>query len=312
MSADGRSASAAVASPDPTGTATLRERVVAQFNARWREFRGTLRETVRENDALRLSSQRDHGPAFSPRRRYSGRAVDDFGAETNADRRAAWGAWLPAALALAFGMNLGHAAVAAGEHFTARPIREAYARGVALAGADARKAGLLDAGEFPTPSDLIGQTRHQDALRERFIEMFEDVQAVVDKTQADMTRTLRDGIQGGSWAPALAASALAARVGAVGQTGTMRATLANIVTTVNVALLMTGSRLGARRVGFDVEDGGTDVEGTWTTAGDSRVCQECRALDGETYPIEDVRNGTAPMPVRDTHIGCRCRIRLVG
>lgn len=43
----------------------------------------------------------------------------------------------------------------------------------------------------------------------------------------------------------------------------------------------------------------------WVSERDSRVCIICLNLDGRVWDVDD---NTMPRPVRDSHIGCRCRL----
>lgn len=51
-----------------------------------------------------------------------------------------------------------------------------------------------------------------------------------------------------------------------------------------------------------IQDAGIGMA-EWVTMQDERVCAECRHLDGQVFPVEDI----PPKP----HMGCRCRLRPI-
>jgi SPP1 gp7 family putative phage head morphogenesis protein len=53
---------------------------------------------------------------------------------------------------------------------------------------------------------------------------------------------------------------------------------------------------------------GLKHEMVWITREDEKVCPICMALEGERWFAEDPDR---PVPIRDTHFGCRCRMLLV-
>lgn len=306
-------------SQDPTGTVTLRSReFTPEFNKRWRDTRGVIRETVDQNDALRLQG----GPQPTTGTRagqYTGRVVQDFGVDDDAGRRTEWAAWFPAVLDRYIRESKSPERVRNGDHYTSTYLRRAYSRGLALANMDARQhdLGTTDGDELPDPTDLVTRDDHQGALAGLYLATYDDIQRAVDETRSSVARTLASGLAA-NWGVREMADELTGRVDAVGQTRT--ATIANtrVVDTVNEAILTRGEALGVTEVGVAPEtvpedDGGEDgTDARWATAGDTRVCEECAALSGETYSIQAVRRGDAPRPVRDTHPRCRCRYLLLG
>ena len=328
MSTSSQPASAALASPDPTATETLRTRKTGNYNRSWRRVRGIIRKTVVEHDAFRLRSDREThtsrlpAPSFDgSRRTYSGGVVRDFGTDTNADRRAAWNAWFPAVLERHILSPRSPAAVRDGRHSSAAWINEAYARGLALAGADARRNDITGSQDIAPPSEIRSRPIHRGIVAEQYQAAYDNLSSVMATTRADVTETFTDLLATTTTASAAGglvtgtslsdfANALNERIDKVGQTGTKRVVHSQIVRTVNRAVVARGPELGATQVGVERERDETDASVLWETRDDSRVCSDCRALGDTIQTVDDLLSGRGEWPVKDTHPFCRCRLIL--
>ncbi len=64
-------------------------------------------------------------------------------------------------------------------------------------------------------------------------------------------------------------------------------------------------RTEIKEAGITVTGSITVPQNIWISERDNRVCPICLNLDGRTYDVDDPK---MPRPVRDTHLGCRCRL----
>lgn len=200
-------------------------------------------------------------------------------------------------------------------------LTSAYNTGVRRAEQSLRAADY-DIESVP-PEDVPRRSQTLDQARSRFDDRL--TKAFQDTT-AETGQALQEGLSQG-----LAATVLFERVrdrinhSQAGKTRARPVAHGEIVRTANGAGLDRYQQAGAQEVSAQIEVrvGGPnegvpddvsrkDVEppdeqlGHWATAGDSRVCPQCVTLEGQSWRISDIRSGTSPMPVRDTHGGCRC------
>ena len=287
------------ASADPTQTVTLRRRAKKTFNRMWRRVRGALRETIQRNDALGLSSP----PANpSPPRPTQALRPQSFGVTDDASRRAMFREWFRNLTWVVVLKPTETQAVINGEHYTNEFVAAAVARGIVRATVEARKAGYNAPSTTSfSASDLLSQERYQKVLRDQRLTAYEDLERAVQDTQREVNGTLAEEMAAGIALTALT-GALINRVAhsTAGSVRTMHAANAAVVRAVNAAALRRYQELGIENVGVVIETV------RWDTAGDRKVCSECRDLAGNTYAVADVIRGDAPMPVVSTHPSCRC------
>ena len=200
-------------------------------------------------------------------------------------------------------------------------LTRAYNKGIARAETELRAAGFDI--ESMDPSAV---PRRETTLDEALSRFNGRLTTAINDTAAEATGTLQEGLEQG-----LAASALAAAIkerinhSRAGKNRLRNIAHGEVVRVANGGALDRYESAGASRVGAQVEvriegpaeglpDGVEpgDVEpedeprGTWSAILDSKTCQQCATLNGQTFRISDIRSGTAPMPVRDTHGYCRC------
>lgn len=309
------SASNAESSPDPTRSVTRRRRFVREFRGRWRDLRGAIRDAIDRNDQFGLSDD-DGSPATETAaaaalarfRRWLRQTVEEIVVE-------------PAPIGK----------VKEGMHWTAQFVRSAFEHGIGRADAGLRAAGY----ETPeiSPAAAILKDRHQEELRGEFVRTYHAVLNAADAVVKDLSQTL-DELQEAGASRREIADTLNERIETVGPNSHTDA-LAHgvIVVAINRASLVRYRAAGVEAVGAVVEEtvaegeASVEVSGPvsddpeavsagapadpsrgvrWRTAGDNRVCPECRALAGETWPLSAYESGDAPIPVKDTHLRCRC------
>lgn len=294
---------------DPTGSADIQNRFERRFHDRWRTLRGGVRSLLRGDRHYRPSSAR--APT-------SVKAAD-------------FREWLDGALEEHVVEPVPHRAQRRGGHWTARHVDELYRHGIEQADAVIESADA-DTGSLRSPKAAVGRGEHADQRRAHYVEVHQDVVDAANAAEKEATRAYRDALRSGASIRATV-GAVNDRLDAIGDTRSQLVAKSKAVVIVNEASLLRYQAAGADRVaavpetvdaadanahahawgetGHDVDAFQTDApEPTgfhyWSTAGDRRVCPECASLAGSTYRIEEIRNGDAPMPVRDTHAGCRC------
>lgn len=296
----------------PTRTKTIQDDFSAKFWKRWRRVKGLVRETVVENDALRLRDESDAGPvdasalsvnaddpdwwaAYVDERRrgvVNASAADDFDFPTDDDGEAidAFLDWLRGALddellEVDRGPN--------GEpinrsNWTDVFIRRAYGRGLKFANGRLREAGA-DV-EAIDPSRAFNRPIHSKTLSRLYTRAFRELEGITEAVGQQVSRELTEGFAQG-WNPRKIASAINDRVESIGYVRSK--TLAR----TEVIKAHADSTLNRYK-----EEGVDDVAGKaeFDTAGDADVCSICRPLEGEVMSIAEA-SGLIPL-----HPNCRC------
>ena len=285
------SASAALASDDPTGSTQKRETLQSEFDRRWRRLRGRIREHLQNNRQLRPSADRSEARRVSEFRTWLEQEIDRTVVEP-----------------------LTPTSVQAGMHYTGSPIRESVLLGIVLGTAHLRRAGIdVDSRSYNDAEILLQEQRYQDILQRRYQDTYDDLNDAAEQTHTDVSRTYRGALAAGIGLSALLTGENASedglnnRVDKAGQTSTQRIANNHVVGAVNDSAVQTYRDADVEEVGVIAEtDGGTGeispdtVE--WVTAQDHRVCLECRSLTiNSPYSIDD-----APQPPQ--HPNCRCML----
>lgn len=307
---------------DPTRTVTLRRRFRQRFNRRWRDARGDIRAVIDRNDALGVSDHTDSRTLdISDAVATGGERlrVPSLPHGDDAQREASLKDWLRRVIMARVVSEMSDADALAGNHWTADPLKTAYLRGLGLAVADARAAGVIDDETSNVePTDVFTADRHQETLSQQQLRTYTDVEQAAAATLTAAMREAGDVLGGDPTARELA-DVLTDRLDAVGQTRTAVVAETRVVDTVNRAIIEHADSMGASRLGTVPEAGerrGDEHrdhrEATWATAGDSRVCAICRSMAGRTATVEEIKRGDVERPVWDTHPRCRCRWVVLG
>lgn len=298
-----------LASEDPTGSQEKRDRLKRRFQSRWRTVRGDVRRL--------LQSDRHYRPT-------NDRVRDSIQIADFRD-------WLETQLEDDFLEPVAHRGVRRGRHWSAPYVRDLYLHGIRHADQALERAGW----EFraPDPEAAIHHDPHKDVLASQYVEVYQDLEDAARAAEKEATRAYRTAVrQSASVSDTI--SAVNDRLDKVGRYRTDLVAESKAVMTINEAALTRYESVGAESIGVEIESipGDEDTlahtcthatmealqtdqtqaapgdEGVhdWNTAGDMRVCPECASLAGSTYRIAEIRKGDAPMPVRDTHVNCRC------
>ena len=256
---------------DPTQTTGIRRSYGAALYRRFRSLKGLIRETIVDNDALRLGQ------------RYNARPRDDFHFEQNDRKQSAFMRWLRRAMDDEVLEPAGDDAIQNGQHWTATYIRDASRRGIKNANAE------LDA-DVATVEAVFRAPVHRETIRSLFLRNYSALEGITSAVDREISRVLAQGFVEGV-GPRDLASRINERVDSVGITRARTLARTEVVRASNLATLDRLESMGVDEVTAEVEI---------LTAQDRRVCSRCRALEGDVYPIDEAR-GILPI-----HPRCRC------
>lgn len=261
---------------EPTSTATLRDRYEADLYNRFRSVKSLVRETVAENDALRLSAT-------------LARPRNDFGFDDNAAKEAAFLQWLERALDDEVLEPMDRIDVIEGRHYTAE-----YVRASSHQGAEYANRQLADAGLDVTQEQLessFARGVHRDKLEELYLRDYAALDGITDAVDTEIARVLSEGVAAGE-NPQVMARDLNGRVDKIGITRARTMARTEVMNAHH-------QQAQVRYVDAGVEE--FDVL-TY------EPCEQCQDLAaGGPYPIEEIserlplhpRCMCAPSPVVD-------------
>jgi SPP1 gp7 family putative phage head morphogenesis protein len=258
-------------STDPTRTQTLRRKYASRLRAEFGDINTQIRAGIADRDVLGLRNEALAAPLPSQFPRRQDRQIETFSA------------WLDRQL------EQGPLeTISRGENTY---VRSAYSRGYEQAATELRKRGV-DVSE----TDL-GETFNRGVRRETlqtiYTRDYSDLEGITAEVSKQSTRALTNGLVEGQ-NPRTIARSITDRVDKIGKT---RATA--LARTSVIDAYAAGSLDRYERLGVSEVTGNAEVA-TWLTAGDARVCPECRALGGNTYTLDEAR-GKIPQ-----HVRCRC------
>lgn len=171
-------------------------------------------------------------------------------------------------------------------------ISSAYQKGIQRGMSESKKAGL------PTPMRVdqntietrFFQPFHADRVGLLYSRTFEELKGVTDTMGQQIRRVLSEGIAEGR-GPRDVARGLNNRVRSVGINRARTIARTEIVRAHHHATIREYEAAGAA---------GVTVRAEWLTAGDDRVCEECAALEGRVFSMDEIL-GMIPR-----HPNCRC------
>ena len=292
MSTSADSEDRILASDDPTASENIRSSGVQQANSRWRDARGAVRSALMTPSGdLREFSLAGGSPppvGLAAFRRWVNQSLDEIVLDAPSTRTAE-----------------------RGRHWTAGYVADAYRHGLKRADQALEERGYT----LPPrrPASVIRDSDHQGLVSDLQLQLFNDVEKAVTDTAQDAVRAYGSTMTNAAGAAALKPllDSVQDRYSAVGEYRVPLSIETRVVETVNRAALSRYDSAGVESVGGVIEvpeeqqTGSTDRV-RWISASDDKVCQTCMELGDSTHKLSDVVNGNAPMPVRDTHVLCRC------
>ncbi|WP_323190464.1 phage minor head protein [Halostella sp. PRR32] len=277
---------------DPTRTKTARRRFAQHLRSRWNAIKYHVNRGIVDNDALGLRGP-DVGGTLEAQ---SGDLDREFEAhvDTNDDLTPGAGQFdfpRDADKAEAFEDWLNEATddEILEDYNGDRFVRKGYGQGVKHADSQ-----LQDI-DVDAPDQDIATTLqlpvHEDKLELLYTRTFEELEGVTDAASQEIRRELTEGLSQGKH-PRDIARNINDRVEKVGKT---RSTVL-----ARTEVIRAHSEGSLDRYGSIAGDLDLTVKAELQTAGDSRVCERCAALEGRVYTVQEAR-GIIPV-----HPQCRC------
>jgi hypothetical protein len=316
---------------DPTHSESRRAGWERTFNDRWRDLRGDVRSLLEGGGRF----VQGNGSHVRGNDHYYPRNDDVANGEQIADFRD----WFENRLYRDVVEPVPRFQQKSGVHYTAAFVNEMYRHGLRLAHADARETEGIELDD--DREGVVGQAdNHEARRREWFTTAYNYLEDAARDTEKEVTREYQRAVSEG-WSVDETITAIngdnsgrtKGRIPGTGENRTRLLAHSVGVQIINDAILERATDLGIEEVGVEPEHVDEDQLAalghrldhppedeeqlsdewySWETAGDNRVCPECADLEGNRYLISDIRDGSAPMPVRDTHLGCRCRLSFIG
>lgn len=258
---------------DPSQTKTLRRRYSQKLRGRYAKLNVAIREGVAKRDVFGL-----RGDALEARPIED---LPDLDYATDAQQHQAFMAWLNEQLQQGV-----LSVISRNENIY---IKRAYKSGLRHAATELRKEGL-SAPNLGNVDLVFNMPVHQDAVLLLYSKNYEALKGINSELAKQLSRTLAEGFTQG-WNPRKMARKLTDRVNKIGKT--RAETLAR---TAVIEAHATSTLNRFEQMGVDEVTG----EAEFQTAEDARVCQRCKSLNGNTYPLAKAR-GMIPQ-----HPRCRC------
>lgn len=271
---------------DPTESKRKRKRFRQAFGSRWREVRGRNREWIMDRSSLQTGRIQS-----TYRRFFEGVASENLLGDVS-DRQ-----------------------VRRGRHWTGSHITTAYDTGLRIARADMRGLGASE--DVVRRATNRSDTGHQTRLTQEYEKVYFKTTDHVSYATTKASDLLREAVENNQGKRAFADAVNEMIRSAVRNRYRLTASTA-ITRTVNEALVTSFLSAGVTEVGVAVEElgvAGREQAGSVRTnagelavetAGDEKVCAECRALAGQRVSIDAVRKRPDFQP--PLHPGCRCRL----
>jgi SPP1 gp7 family putative phage head morphogenesis protein len=272
---------------DPTRTALIRRRFIAELLRRFRKLKAAVRDFIDTQDALALREKKLGAVTLLARAR-------EFEFLSDPDKLKAFQDWLRQQIEVdVLSVPPGTPVDAP---WLARFIESAFKRGQMNAYLSSKEAQLLE-------QEGVGQQTMERFLQTSFNQpetmnkikllatrAFEDLKGVTSTMSTQMNRILAQGMIDGS-GPAEIASEMVDRIGSLTESRALA-----IARTETIAAHAEGQLDAFEELGVDQ----LGVMAEWVTAGDDRVCPECSDMEGKLFSVDEAR-GLIPL-----HPNCRC------
>lgn len=299
------------ASGDPTKGQSKRDQWQATLSKRWRPLRGNVRDELTNYSHFVPSTDTDPSIQIADFRDWFEYTLDEDVLEPTQMR-----------------------SVRRGRHYLASDVDLHYRHGIKRA-IEALRRVDMDVIE-DRPGILMRRDEHTELRREWYVDTYTYLEDAVRDTEKEVTRKYSRAAREG-WSIRETINAINGkedgRIRKTGEYSTNLLAQSVGVQIVNEAALIVYQQAGVEAVGAEVETQPAESEQFaghpcdhshshdpviheqlaapqqyWQTAGDNRVCPLCQIFSGNVYQIEEIQNGSAPEPVRDTHPQCRCML----
>ena len=276
---------------DPTRTTLLRRKFINDMSKRFRLLQKAITELVVKDDVFGLGDL----PGKVELRKEGLTVLQQpraFEFLTNPQKVQAYQKWLQTQIDTKILTVDGM-----GKPWTATYIESAHKKGMLRAYTDVNKLKLAtDKPDFYAGSreqflsSAFGQPELLSKIELLSLRAFEQLKGVTTTMSSQMSRILAEGLSRGD-GPMKIARTLNKSVATLSRTRSRMIARTEIINAHAEGQLDSFEMLGVDEVGIKAE---------WSTAGDERVCEQCSAMEGEVFLVED-SHGLIP-----AHPNCRC------
>lgn len=271
---------------DPTRTLSIRKKFIAEMLRRFRKLKASVKDFLDTKDALGLKEYTTRLVLHA--------GVREFQFHTDPQKLTAFNDWLRQQI------QADVLSVSSGADptvpWTAEYITSAYKMGQ-INSYMASKEGL------GMELEGIGDQTKEQFLRSSFAapetmnkvqllatRSFEQLKGVTASMGSQMNHILAQGMVDGT-GPSQLAKEMTEAIDSLTQTRALTIARTETINAHSEGQLDAYEKLGIDELGVKAE---------WSTAGDDRVCEECAAMEGEVFDVEEAR-GLIPL-----HPNCRC------
>lgn len=259
------------ASQDPTHTKTVRRIYGQRLRGAFSRINTAIREAITEDDIFNLKDTSLFAVDKPP----------DFSFDTDDAKIEGFQEWLREA-------QEGEVLEVIDRNDN-RFIRQAYHKGLENATQDLQEAGV----EVDTENidQVFNLGVHQQEVQRLYTRNFTELEGITREVDRQVSRELANGFSEGH-NPNKIARNISDRVNKIGKTRATTLARTEVIRSHSVGQLNRYERMGVDEV---------TVKAELLTAQDARVCEQCAALEGNVYTLEEAR-GLIPV-----HPQCRCR-----
>lgn len=283
---------------DPTQTLMIRRRYEAEVNKRFRALKGAIRASIVDRDVFGLTQPRPFRPlGNADQTSFSPLPERAFQFSTMPEKVDGFMTWLEdqqsqGLLEISSRRQLGHAANSQWQNVY---LQSAYQKGVSRARLEMQKAGvsmpIADQGNIKeSVSAAFNRPFHADRVGSIYARAYNELKGVTQAMDTAISRALSDGLLAGK-GPLDIARDINKQVDGIGIARARLIARTETIRAHHVATIQEYRNAGVL---------GIKVKAEWLTAGDSRVCAECAALQGRVFTLDEIE------PLIPLHPQCRC------
>lgn len=267
---------------DPTKTLTIRRRFDAEMYRRFRKLKGLIRQSIVANDAFGLKTNDAANP-------------NQFNYPTSDAKIGAFMGWLDEQVKdgiINVSYQGGRRVEAARAAWMNVYIDSAYQQGILRGRQEVNRSKPgpnLDTSRGAVQM-AFNNAFHADRVGLIYIRTYDELAGITQAMSQQISRTLAEGIAEGR-NPLQIARTLNDRVDKVGLHRARLLARSEVIRAHHMANVQEYHEAGAV---------GVEVQAEFATAGDSRVCERCAALEGKVFELARIES---MIPV---HPNCRC------
>lgn len=280
---------------DPTHTTTLRNRMVAESNRRFKKVEDAITQAIIDDDIF----------GYEVLQRLPKKAYKFLSDERKLTEFVIWLDTLSKEEIIEF---YGIPAGATTKTWLYKYLKTAYEKGVARAREEMRKAGyavptIAQAGGLAT---VMGVPVHVDSLALLYSRLLNDLKGITDAMQAQIGRLLAEGFASGANPRVIARRLVAAINGkGIGDLG-ITDSLGRFIPARRRAEILARTEIIRAHHYANINEykswgvDGLHIQAEISTAGDNRVCPDCASLEGQIYSLDEA------LTLLPYHPQCRC------